>query len=62
MENDIFAAPAGYMFIYVSVLAFFAWNFYRVLRLRTRAVRIEERHSSRPQAGRHDHSDSRKAA
>ncbi len=41
MENDIISAPAGYMFVYISALAVFAWNFYRILRLRTAKARIE---------------------
>ena len=43
MENDIVSAPAGYMFMYVSALAVFAWNFYRVLNRRSASARAEER-------------------
>ncbi len=42
MGHDIASAPAGYMFIYAAVLAVFAWNFYRILRLRSQRVRIED--------------------
>ena len=43
MEQDIAAAPAGYMFMYVMIFALFAWNLYRVMRLRSERVRVEDR-------------------
>ena len=43
MEQDIATAPAGYMFMYVMIFALFAWNLYRVMRLRSERVRVEDR-------------------
>ena len=43
MLNDIAAAPAGYMFIYLSAIALLAWNIYRVTRAKPQQVRIEHR-------------------
>ncbi len=66
MENDIVTAPAGYMFMYVSALAVFAWNFYRILRNRTQSVRIETQGSQQSnheaQDSQRDYQDSRRAA
>ncbi len=65
MENDIVLAPAGYMFMYLSAMALFAWNFYRVLRNRSQQVRVDarDRDDSRDEqpVGR-SFSDSRRAA
>lgn len=66
MANDIVSAPAGYMFIYLSALALFAWNFYRIVRQRPQAVRIEDRHSPRsnaqPHGNQQDYTGRREAA
>ncbi len=65
MENDIVLAPAGYMFMYLSAMALFAWNFYRVLRNRPQQVQVDarDRDDSRGQQPvSSSYSDSRRAA
>ena len=54
MEQDIAAAPAGYMFMYVAILVLFAWNLYRVVRLRSERVRIKDRERQDPNQVRRD--------
>ena len=65
MEIDIALAPAGYMFMYLSAMALFAWNFLRILRNRSRQVRIEAHDkagSNDEHQVSHTYADSRRAA
>ena len=42
MGSDIVLAPAGYMALYLTVFAVFAYQFYRVLSGRSARARVEE--------------------